>query len=156
MDALPEIIKPRARQIRPPVEAAIQLIVSRAVTIAEAAESVGMQGPSLAKALRRPHISDRLRYVKREWLESKTAKAWIGVVDLADNAQSEDTRLRALRTILEAAGELGPNRRDDAPQLGVAVQIITNVGSERGQVTIQTSGVIEAEPYSPRPAAEEE
>jgi len=156
MDALPDVTKPRARQIRPPVEAAIQLIVSRAVTIAEAAESVGMQGPSLAKALRRPHVSDRLASVKREWLDSRTAKAWIGVADLADNAQSEDTRLRALRTILEAAGELGANRRDDAPRAGVAIQIITSGGSERGQVTIQTSGVIEAEPYSPRPPSEEE
>jgi hypothetical protein len=149
MDALPEVKKARARQIRPPVEAAIQLIVSRAVTIAEAAQSVGMQGPSLAKALRRPHVSDRLASVRREWMESQTFKAWVGVAELADGAASEDTRLKALRTILEAAGELGPNRRDDGSRPATLVQIITHARPERHQVTIQRGGVIEAAPYDP-------
>lgn len=156
MDALPDFKKPRARQIRPPVEAAIQLIVARAVTIAEAAESVGMQGPSLAKALRRPHISERLASVRREWMESKTLKAWIGVADLAEKACSEDTRLKALRTILEAAGELVSNRRDEGPRAATLVQIITHAGLERHQVTIQSGGVIEAAPYDPSSRDDEE
>lgn len=149
MDALPEVKKARARQIRPPVEAAIQLIVARAVTIAEAAEAVGMQGPSLAKALRRPHVSDRLIAVRRAWQENETFKAWLTVAELASGAASEDTRLKAARTILEAAGELGPNRRDDGPRAATLVQIITHAGPERHQVTIQSGGVIEAAPYDP-------
>lgn len=146
MDALPNVKPPRARQIRPPVEAAIQLIVSRAVTIAEAAQAVGMQGPSLTKALRRPHVSDRLTHVKREWMANQTQKAWVGVAELSTGAASEDVRLKALRTILEAAGELGGRRNDDVPRPGVAVQIITGP-ADATRVSV-TNGVIEAVPYS--------
>lgn len=84
-------------------------------------------------------------------MESQTFKAWVGVAELADGAASEDTRLKALRTILEAAGELGPNRRDDGLRTATLVQIITHAGPERHQVTIQSGGVIEAAPYDPSP-----
>lgn len=150
MDELPDTPKLRARQIRPPVEAAIQLIVTRAVTIAEAAESVGMKGRSLAKALRRGHVADRLACVRREWMESQTSKAWVGVAELADRACSEDVRLKALRTILEAAGELGGGKRDDVARPGVAVQIITNVGGDPNKLSVHATGVVEAPPYCPR------
>lgn len=146
MQTLPEIKKPRARQIRPPVETAIQLIVTRAVTIAEAAESVGMQAPSLAKALRRPHVSERVTRVRREWMESQTSKAWLTVADLAAGAASEDVRLKSCRTILEAAGELGPNRRDDTPRAIAGVQIIL-AGGER-TITVNDKGVMEADPFA--------
>ena len=149
MDAL-SLKKPRAGQIRPPVEQAIQLIVARGLTILEAAESVGMKGPSLAKALRRGHISDRLTHVRREWMESKTLRAWVTVAELAEDAASEDTRLRAARTILEAAGELNPNRHTDAPRVASLVQIILQ-GSDAPAVTVQGThaGVFEAPAYMP-------
>lgn len=145
MSDLPAIKKPRKQQIREPVERAIQLIVTRGVTIAEAAEAVGMKPRSLTIALKKDHVSRRIQDVKRAWLESRTFKSWVGVADLADNAQSEDVRLKAHRLVLEAAGELSGDKNRDAPRATQLVQILLQGGAQP-VVTVGTSGVIEAAP----------
>ena len=152
MDRILEPIKTRKAQIRPPVEAAIQLIVQRGLTIVEAAEMAGMQGPSLQKALKKPHVSARLASVKRAWMDSEISKAWITVAGLATGAASEDTRLKAARTILEAAGELTTNRRDDGAGAKQLVQIVIGTRDDRSGVTVlagEHDGVIESPPYVP-------
>jgi hypothetical protein len=155
MDDAIAIKPPRKQQIRPGVEAALQLIVQRGLTFAEAAEAVGYKPESLAKALRKQHVLDRLAHVKREWMESRTFKAWLGMAELADNAVSEEVRHKSYKVFLEAAGELG-GKPDVLPLVGTAIQIIIGQGLDRREVLIsdgQVSGVIEAEPYSPVPAA---
>lgn len=156
MDDLPDVKQTRAKQIRPPVEAAIQLIVTQAVSIAEAAESVGMKGRSLAVALRRPHIKARVADVRRAWLDSETAKARLSIAHLAVHAASEDVRHKAARTLLEMAGELGAHRRDDRPPAGgVLVQIVAAPAEPERLTVVSSSGVIEAPPFA-LPRREEE
>jgi hypothetical protein len=144
-------IKPRARQIRPPVEAAIQQIVTRGASIADAAHSVGMAKKSLAIALRKPWIVDRITDVRRDWFASKTFEAWVGMAELASSAVSEDVRHKSLKVFIERAGELLPpvERSGGGHQ---AVQIIINSSSDRTGVLItqpNAAGVFESEPYSP-------
>lgn len=155
MDGEPTDLRPskaRKAQIRPAVEAAIQLLVTRAVTISEAAEHVGMKRKSLAVALRKSHVAARLSAVRHEWFANQTGRAWLAVVGLAGEDAPPDVRLKAARTILEAAGELGPNRRDDTPRAPQLVQIINHGGAiDLGGGARQHSGVIEAPPYAPPP-----
>ncbi len=140
------IRKARKAQIRGPVAEAIQLIVTQGVTIADAARAVGMQPRSLQVALRKPHVSAHRDHVKRAWLESKAQKAWVTVAELADNAVSEDTRLKAARTILDAMGELTGDRGRDAARPTQLVQILL-AGAQRAAVRVNDSGVIEAAPF---------
>ncbi|QTC90435.1 hypothetical protein [Brevundimonas goettingensis] len=144
-------IKPRARQIRPPVEAAIQQIVTRGASIADAAHSVGMAKKSLAIALRKPWIVDRIADVRREWFASKTFEAWVGMAELASSAISEDVRHKSLKVFIERAGELLPPS-DKGSSGHQAVQIIINSSPDRTGVVItqpNSAGVFEAEPFSP-------
>lgn len=148
----------RKGQIRPPVEAAIQQIVATGCTIGEAAQSQGMKARSLAIALRKGHVSARWADVKREWLNQKTQRAWVTVVDLAEGAASEDARLRAAKVILEAAGELTP-REQARPSSGVAVQIIIGTGADRREVRLSdgaSNGVIEAPAWEPAAVGDDE
>ncbi|WP_426040748.1 hypothetical protein [Brevundimonas sp. TWP2-3-4b1] len=142
---------PRKQQIRPGVEAALQLIVQRGLPFFEAAEAVGYKPESLAKALRRPHVLDRLADIKREWMDARTFRAWVGMAELADSAVSEEVRHKSYKVFLEAAGELGG--KSDAPHpIGVAVQIIVGSGPDRREVLISdggSNGVIEAQPWAP-------
>ena len=143
--------KPRARQIRPPVEAAIQLIVTRGATIRDAASDVGMKPKSLAIALRKPWIADRITAVRHEWFTSKTFEAWVGMADLAANAVSEDVRHKSLKVFIERAGELLPPTTR-APGNQQLVQIVMQGGGDRNEITITSpnaSGVFEAEPFQP-------
>ena len=143
------IKKPRKAQVRPGVEAALQLIVQRGLPFREAAEAVGYKPESLAKALRREHVLARLASLKREWMEARTFQAWVGMADLAENAVSEEVRHKSLKVFLEASGEL--SGRDRAPPpAGVAVQIIIGEGPGRREVRLsdgRDTGVIEAAPY---------
>jgi transposase-like protein len=133
---------PRKRQIRGPVAEAIQLIVTQGVTIADAARAVGMQPRSLQVALRKPHVSAHRDHVKRAWLESKAQKAWVTVAELADSAASEDTRLKAARTILDAMGELSGDRSRDTARPTQLVQILL-AGAQSAAVRVNEAGVIE-------------
>ena len=138
-------VKQKKQQIRPPVAAALQLIVHEGLSITDAARRVGMQRESLSKALKKPHIVARLADVKRAWLESETFKAWNTVAFLADGAASEDVRLKAARTILEARGELSDPTRKAPPTAAFAVQIITSPASVQA-VPSSASGVFEIPP----------
>jgi hypothetical protein len=142
------IRKARKAQIRPGVEAALQLIVQRGLPFSEAAEAVGYRPESLAKALRKPHVLDRLADIKREWMSARTFKSWAAVAELADGAQSEDVRLKANRLVLEAAGELSGDRGRDAPKAQQLVQIILSHDGARG-VSV-SGGVIESPPFAPQ------
>lgn len=136
---------PRARQIRPRVRVALAAIVEKGAKISEAAEMAGMRTESLRLALKRSHIQDELTRVKRAWLSNETGKAWLTVADLANGAASEDVRLKAARTILEAAGELGnKDKGEQTPRQ--LVQIFAPGASLTAQLP-QTSGVIEMPPF---------
>lgn len=130
-------------RIRPALRTAINLIVADGLTIAEAAKAVGYKAESLSKALLKPHVRTLRADVKRAWLSSQTERAWLTVANLADKAASEDVRLKAARTILEASGELTP--RDGAgaapPQL---IQIITRSAAiSLDGAGLPKSGVVE-------------
>lgn len=98
-------------RIRPALASAVRLIVCEGYTIRDAAKAVGYAHGSLKKALGRAHVRAFRTDVKRAWMTSETERAWLGVASLARGAASEDVRLKAQRTILEAAGEL--NKGDD-------------------------------------------
>lgn len=99
----------RKGRISPALRSAIHLIVSDGLTVAEAAMRTGYTTHSLTQALKKPHVRALRDSVKRAWIESRTEKAWLTVADLADNAASEDVRLKAAKTFLDAAGELTPD-----------------------------------------------
>lgn len=136
------------KQVRPALREAIRLIVTEGLSIADAARRVGMTPHSLQVALKKPHVKAYMLHVRDAWLESRTSKAWLNIARLADNAASEDVQLKANRTFLEAAGELGAKGTDASKLATALVQIIVNQGSSMGHLTSsQVSGVIEAEAY---------
>jgi hypothetical protein len=101
-----------------------------------------MQRESLSRALAKPHVQALRAGVKRAWLDNETGKAWLQVAKLADGAASEDVRLKAAKTILEAAGELEPRDTEDRVR-NPMVQII--LASPQGEsAPQQLPGVIEA------------
>lgn len=131
-------------RIRPALETAIRLIVTEGYAIADAAKAVGYREHSLIQALKKPHVRAFRAGVKRAWLESQTSKAWLTVANLAANAVSEDVRLKASRTFLDAAGELTPDAKGQAGPSQL-IQIITRAVDIGGQPLDQRlPGVIEA------------
>lgn len=134
-------------RVRPALHTAIRLIVEDGLSQAEAAKRVGMKGPSLTIALHKPHVKAVMADVKRAWLDSQTSKAWLQVAKLAENAVSEDVRLKASRTFLDAAGELTPADQGGAGPRQL-IQIVTRAVQIGGQPPPQRlPGVIEAPPY---------
>jgi hypothetical protein len=124
------------------------LIVQEGLTIPEAAKRTGYRYESLLLALRKPHVRAAKDSVKRAWMESRTEKAWLTVADLADNAASEDVRLKAAKTFLDAAGELTPDGGDKAGTARQLIQIVTQSVNMGGQPPSERlPGVIEAPAY---------
>jgi hypothetical protein len=99
---------------------------------------------SLSRALKRPHVKAVRDAVKRAWLSSKIDKAWVGLVDLAESAASEDVRLKAIKTVLDAAGELAP--KTDGQRAERPTVIINMVHPAGHPIPHQLPGVIEAQP----------
>lgn len=129
-------------RIRPALATAIRLIVEEGHTQADAAQAVGMNPVSLSLALKKPHVKALRDGVKRAWLDNKTGKAWLTVAALAENAASEDVRLKAAKLFLEAAGELErAGDRDTGPRS--LVQIVMHHPAELTTVGGNQSGVIE-------------
>lgn len=132
----------RRGQIRPALQAAIEAIVECGLTQREAADLVGMQAVSLNMALQKPHVKAFMADVKRAWMESATSQAWQTVSHLMRNGKSEDVKLKAARTVLEAAGELGGDRDGGSDKAKTLINIVLNAP---GQVApTPSSGVIEA------------
>ncbi len=138
----------RKGRISPALRSAIQLIVSDGLTVAEAAGRTGYTTHSLTQALKKPHVRACRDGVKRAWIESRTEKAWLTVADLADNAASEDVRLKAAKTFLDAAGELTPDGGDKAGTARQLIQIVTqSVNLGQHPPSERLPGVIEAPAY---------
>ena len=136
----------RKGRIRPALMTAIRLIVEQGLSQVDAAQRVGMKQESLSKALHKPHVKVALAGVKRAWLESQTSKAWLTVANLAESAVSEDVRLKASRTFLDAAGELTPDDKGGAGPRQL-IQIITRSVQMGAQPLDQRlPGVVEALP----------
>jgi predicted DNA-binding protein (UPF0251 family) len=133
----------RAVRLRPALATAVRLMVHEALTVTDAANRVGMQRDSLARALLRPHVIAAKAAVKRAWLGSETAKAWLTMADLANHAASEDVRHKAAKVILDAAGELdgsaSSERRPERPTVVINLQHPADVAAVGGH----HSGVIE-------------
>jgi len=119
---------PRAKQVRAEVQTAIRLIVTEGYTVAEAADFVGYKRESLRLSRLKPHVRAFEQGVKRAWMESQTAKAWLTVANLAQGAASETVRLQAARTFLEAQGELG-NAPEAEQRAQTLIQIVAQAGS---------------------------
>lgn len=135
-------------QVRPALAEAVRLIVTEGYSQADAARAVKMQPHSVQVALKKPHVVRYMADVKRAWLESRTAKSWVNVAELADRAASEDVRLKANRVFLEAAGELGGRGSGDDSAAKTLVQIVLNQAQNTGQPpSQQMPGVIEAPAY---------
>lgn len=135
-------------RVSPALETAIRLIVTEGFSIPDAAKSVGYKPLSLATALRRPHVKVVREGIRRAWMDSQTEKAWVTVATLANGAASEDVRLKAARTMLEAAGQLKPDGPEKQRPAGTLVQIVLQ---DRGPDVIvsaaRTPGVIERLPH---------
>lgn len=132
----------RKLQIREPLQQAIRLIEEEGVSIKDAALSVGYAEASLILALTKPHVKSFRAGVKRAWMQARTTKAWHNIAELADKAKSEDTRLKANKTFLEASGELGAAQQQDSGPRSL-VQIVAQPGSV---VHVPASGLIERPP----------
>lgn len=119
-------LPPHLPPIRAKLREALKIIAIEGASQREAAERAGMSEHGVQRALAKPHVRAYLDGVKRAWKEGRTSKAWANVADLADNAASEDVRLKANRTFLESMGELSPNGNgsDQAPRQ--LIQIITD------------------------------
>lgn len=132
MSNLPALVgkdgkKVRRKSVRPPVMAAIHLIVEEGISINDAAQRVGYNPISLGVALKKPHVLAAKAAVKRAWLASETDKAWLTVTSLAQSAGSEDVRLKASKVLLEASGELGSQ---DAERKGPASLVQINIAHQ--------------------------
>lgn len=142
----------RRSQIRPALRDALALIVTEGRSISDAAKAAGLARETLSKALKKPHVQEAKAGIAHAWRTSRTEKALVTIADLSVKATSEDVRLKAARSWLEIVGELGPNRRDDAPRAGQLVQIVVNSGSERSSIDVNRlnpNGVFESEPFLP-------
>jgi len=135
-------------RIRPALADAIRLIVTEGMSQADAAKSVGYQATSLQIALKKPHVKAYVTAVKRAWLDSRTSKAWVNIADLADNAGSEDVRLKANKVFLEASGELTPPDGDNGKTARTLINIVLQNTRENEQpINARLPGVIEAPAY---------
>lgn len=147
-DTLPAItldddgIARRAGQLRPALKAALHAMVENGLNQREAAELVGMQADSLTIALRRPHVQAYVADVKRAWLANATGVAWRTVSKLMTDGKSEDVRLKAARTVLEAAGELGGPDGNPSERAQTVINIVMK--SQGQHAPTPDSGVIEA------------
>lgn len=140
--------KARNLQIRPALREAIRLYVTEGLSKTDAALRAGMTLHGLLAALKKPHVRAFETHVKDAWMQSRTSKAWLNIAELADGACSEDVRLKANRTFLEAAGELGGKGEDPSRLASTLVQIVINAAQNAGQLTgSQVPGVIEAQPW---------
>jgi hypothetical protein len=136
----------RKGRIAPALRTAIVLLVEEGVTIAEAAQRTGYKRKSLEVALRKGHVRAHRADVLAAWKANQTTKAWHTVAALAQGAQSEDVQLKACRTILEAAGELG---RPDG-EVGRVAQTLIQIGriTNGDGVTEAAPGVVQIVPGS--------
>jgi hypothetical protein len=143
----PDAPKERRGQVRPALRAAINLIVNDGLSLVDAAQRTGMKANSLSVALKKPHVKAWVEGVRRARMSSATFKAWHTVIDLMENAASEDVRHKAARSVLEHAGELGAglNEKDQAPRQ--LIQIITDrVQIGQHPLSERLPGVTEAPP----------
>ncbi len=138
----------RKGRVSPALRTAITLIVQEGLTIPEAAQRTGYRYESLLLALRKPHVRAVKDGVKRAWMESQVEKAWLTVADLAGNSLSDDVRLKAAKTFLDAAGELTPDGGDKAGTARQLIQIVTqSVNLGQHPPSERLPGVIEAPAY---------
>jgi hypothetical protein len=139
-------------RVSPALRTALTLIVEQGLTQGEAAQRVGMKGPSLTIALRKPHVRAAKEAVKRAWLASRTDKAWLTMAQLADGAASEDVRHKSAKVFLDAAGELGSVAAGDGGPRQL-VQIVLHNALQAGQpIAHRLPGIIEQQaPQRMRP-----
>ena len=130
--ALPPAKVPDSR-ISPRLEQALGLMVSRGLSIREAAESTGYAPNSLAVALRKPHVQARYRDLRTLTLENGRDKAVRTVLDLMVNSKREEIRLRAAQVVAEMAEKLD-GRTFDISTGAVTIKIVRPIGAEGGPV----------------------
>lgn len=130
-------------RIAPALRSAIKLITEQGYTVADAAKAVGYQTHSLTQALNKPHVKAARAAVVNAWRSSETFAAWAIVSGLAKEGVSEDVKLKAARTILQAAGELDP-KADTGGGAQTLINIVLNSGRSAEVFDDRLPGVIEA------------
>jgi lambda repressor-like predicted transcriptional regulator len=141
VDHLPAI-KLRKGRIAPRLKQAVEMIVHNGVSIATAAKATGYNVNSLSTALRKSHVQEFKRDIIAAFMENATELARYTLVDVARNSKSDDCRVKAARTLLEIAGELGGNR-DDAPRFGDVVINVLGRPSRPGNAAQQIGDLTE-------------
>ncbi|RYG85102.1 MAG: hypothetical protein EON59_12930, partial [Alphaproteobacteria bacterium] len=100
----------RSKQIRPPLERAIRLMVEEGSTLSEAAQTAGLVEESLRKALVKPHVKAFRTGVTRAWLDNQASRGFVKAVALMDGAESQKLQLESAKLLIGAAGMLEPER----------------------------------------------
>lgn len=102
---LPDSPKPPAKhRIKPALREAIRLMIWEALPRALAAQRAGMTDHGLYQALQRPHVQKLYNQEFTRLKDGSAVRAFINIVDLADNATSQDVRLRANTWLAGVAG----------------------------------------------------
>lgn len=143
---VPAVKKERAKQIRPPLERAIRLMVESGRTLLDAAQMAELKEESLRKALAKPHVKAFVSSLRREWLAGETLQSWHTVSELRKQSQSDKVRLDAAKTVIGAAGELA-SEANHAPSVAVAIQFV--VPDAAGAVRANERGIVEAPAFDP-------
>ena len=131
-------------RVSPALRSAIVLIVEEGLSVAVAAQRTGYKRDSLAVALMKPHVKAVQGDIKRAWLASKTAKAWVTIANLAERAASEKVQLEAAKTILSASGELTPEG-ESGHGAQTLIQFIRNEFSAAQPMSHRLPGVVQLE-----------
>lgn len=112
---------------------ALFLIVNRGYSVSKAAESIGYTREALYKNLKKENVIAEKEAIGRAFLSSATDLARFTLVDLCQNAKSEDVRHKAARTILELNGELLKNKENQELNFGGVNIMIVNNGDKSAE-----------------------
>lgn len=94
---------PNKDTLTKPMRRAVQLL-TKGLTVPQAAQVAGVSEDGLRLALKRPHVAEALKADLQANLLVAAAKAVNRVDHLIDNARSEYVQLEAARTALDRAG----------------------------------------------------
>ena len=91
---------PSKGRISPKLRDAITSMVTQGLSRKEAAEKAGLTDHALYCALCKPHVMQFKNGVLRAFRSGAAEKSFVNVVNLADDAKSENVKLEANKTIL--------------------------------------------------------
>ncbi|RYG88767.1 MAG: hypothetical protein EON59_03400 [Alphaproteobacteria bacterium] len=151
MDTPEQDIKRRSGQVRPALRDALTLIVHEGLSIAGAAQRVGMARESLSKALKKSHVREYRISLERAWREQETSKAWLVMAKLASSAASEDVQFKSAKFLIEVDEAAKGRLPADVRQVVQIVAQNVNVGDASLLSSTSRPGVVESPAWTPPP-----